>query len=174
MSTNSSKAHPSPLPSVLHPFILTCAPMTSMGRTIPSFRIAAEMDRTNWRNFRSLLNLKDRKVFDQMFSYIRFYNSACMMQASPLIFHSVAMSILFRHYKQLIKLTDGRIKVNFRLGFHLSSSECVHWIILSKTFEPLIEIISQYDLLRMFGRSDHHGCYISYNSFTCKSYAPLD
>jgi hypothetical protein len=51
-----------------------------MGRTIPSFRIAAEMERTEWRKFRSLLNMKDRNMFDQMFSYVRFYNSACMMQ----------------------------------------------------------------------------------------------
>jgi hypothetical protein len=81
-----------------------------MGRTIPSFRIAAEMERAKWRDFRSLLNLKDRKMFDQMFSYVRFYNSACMMQANPVLFHSVMMSILFHHYKQLMKLSDKKKK----------------------------------------------------------------
>jgi hypothetical protein len=75
-----------------------------MGRTIPSFRIAAEMEHARWRDFRSLLNLKDRKIFDQMFSYVRYYNSACMMQASPDVFRSVMISILFHHYKQLMKL----------------------------------------------------------------------
>jgi hypothetical protein len=76
-----------------------------LGRTIPSFRIAAEMERARWRDFRSkLANMKDKKVFDQMFSYVRYYNSNCMMQASPVIFHSVMMSILFHHYKQLMKL----------------------------------------------------------------------
>jgi hypothetical protein len=67
-----------------------------MGRTIPSFRIAAEMERAKWRNFRSLLKSKDRNMIDEMFSYVRFYNSACMMQASPFVFHSVIMSILFQ------------------------------------------------------------------------------
>jgi hypothetical protein len=81
-----------------------------MGRTIPSFRIAAEIERAKWRNFRSLLNLKDRKMFDEMFSYVRFYNSACMMQANPVVFHSVIMSIKFQHYKQLIKLKDKKNK----------------------------------------------------------------
>jgi hypothetical protein len=31
-------------------------------------------------------------MFDQMFSCVRYYNSACMMQASPVVFHSVMMS----------------------------------------------------------------------------------
>lgn len=64
------------------------------------------MERTKWRDFRSLLNLKDRRSFDQMFSYVRFYNSACMMQATPNVFQSITISVLFHHYKQLMKLTD--------------------------------------------------------------------
>jgi hypothetical protein len=88
-----------------------------MGRTIPSFRIAAEMERAKWRDFRSLLNLKDRKMFDQMFSYVRFYNSACMMQASPVVIHPVIMSILFHHYKQLMKLTDKKNKGELRVPY---------------------------------------------------------
>ena len=37
-----------------------------MGRTIPSFRIAAEIERTKWNQFRTLLDKKDRKEFDQL------------------------------------------------------------------------------------------------------------
>jgi len=70
-----------------------------MGRTIPSSRIAAEIERAKWRPFRLLSNRKDRKLFDEMFSYTRLYNSACMMAARPWVFHSVIMSILFQHYK---------------------------------------------------------------------------
>ena len=72
--------------------------------------VTAEMERAKWRDFRSLLNRKDRKMFDHMFSYVRLYNSACMMQASPVVFHSVIMSILFQHYKQLMELTDKKNK----------------------------------------------------------------
>jgi hypothetical protein len=68
------------------------------------------MERAKWRDFRSILNRKDRKMFDEMFSYVRFYNSACMMQASPVVFHSVIMSIMYHHYKQLMKLSDKKKK----------------------------------------------------------------
>jgi hypothetical protein len=102
---------------------------TRMGRTIPSFRIAAEMERAKWRPFRSLLNRKDRKLFDEMFSYVRFYNSACMMQASPVVFHSVIISILFQHYKQLMELTGMKNRVGPQA-----------WI------QPVAQIISQTKL----------------------------
>jgi hypothetical protein len=72
-----------------------------MGRTIHSFRIAEEIEQAKWRPFRSLLNKKNRKMFDEMFSYARLDNSACMRAARPVILHSVLMSILFEHYKQL-------------------------------------------------------------------------
>jgi hypothetical protein len=93
---------PSPLRSICFISVVSCIMM--MGRTIPSFRIAAEMERGKWRDFRSLLNRKDRKSFDQMFSYVRYYNSNCMMQANPVLFYSVMMSILFHLYKQLMNL----------------------------------------------------------------------
>jgi hypothetical protein len=38
-----------------------------MGRTNPSFRIAAEMERRNWKPLRQALDKKDRKMFDEMF-----------------------------------------------------------------------------------------------------------
>ncbi len=90
-----------------------------MGRTIPSFRIAAEMERVKWRPFRLLLNKKDRKLFDEMFSYVRFHNSACMMAARPLVFHSVMISILFQHYKQLRKLGGEIKKKNFQTAIKI-------------------------------------------------------
>jgi len=36
-----------------------------MGRTIPSFRIASEIEEGKWRPFRSALDKKDRKMFDE-------------------------------------------------------------------------------------------------------------
>ncbi|HEY7110547.1 MAG TPA: hypothetical protein VH415_14075 [Nitrososphaeraceae archaeon] len=41
-----------------------------MDKTIPSFRIAAEMERARRRDFRSVLNRKDNKSFDEMISLI--------------------------------------------------------------------------------------------------------
>ena len=54
-----------------------------MGRTIPSYRIASEIEIWKWRPFRKALNKQDRKVFDEMLSIPRFYNSAGPMACRP-------------------------------------------------------------------------------------------
>jgi hypothetical protein len=38
-----------------------------MSRTIPSFRIALEMEKTEWRPFRNALDKEERKEADEMF-----------------------------------------------------------------------------------------------------------
>jgi hypothetical protein len=75
-----------------------------MGRTVPSYRIAAEMERSKWKIFRQRLDKKDRKEFDRMFSYSRLYNSAGSSACRPILIHPILMSIVFEHYKQLKKL----------------------------------------------------------------------
>ncbi len=75
-----------------------------MGRTVPSYRIATEMERNKWKIFRQRLDKKDRKIFDQMFSYSRLYNSAGSNACRPILIHPILMSIIFQHYKQLKKL----------------------------------------------------------------------
>jgi hypothetical protein len=75
-----------------------------MGRTIPSYRIATEIERIRWRPFKSMLNRKDRKLFDNMLNLPRLYNTAGMMAGRPVVFHSVIISILFYHYKQLLEM----------------------------------------------------------------------
>ena len=77
-----------------------------VGRTVPSFRIAAEIERTKWKQFRSLLDKNDRKMFDQMYDCVKLHNTACMMACRPVVIHAVLMSIIFEHYKQLTKLKE--------------------------------------------------------------------
>ena len=72
-----------------------------MGRTIPSYRIATEIERNKWKIFRQRLGKKDRKEFDKMFSYSRLYNSAGSNACRPLLIHPILMSIVFEHYRQL-------------------------------------------------------------------------
>ena len=72
-----------------------------MGRTIPSYRIATEMERSKWKIFRQKLAKKDRKIFDEMFSYSRLYNSAGSNACRPQLIHPIIMSIIFEHYRQL-------------------------------------------------------------------------
>ena len=79
-----------------------------MGRTVPSFRMAAEIERRKWTQFRSYLDKKDRKTFDQMYDYVKLNNAACSNACRPVVIHSVLMSIIFEHYKQLTRLMDER------------------------------------------------------------------
>ena len=72
-----------------------------MGRTIPSYRIAAEMERTKWKLFRQRLNKKDIKTFDKMLDYSRLYNSAGSNATRSQLIHPILMSIILEHYKHL-------------------------------------------------------------------------
>ena len=72
-----------------------------MGRTVPSYRIATEIERNKWKSFRQGLDKKDRKEFDKMFSYSRLYNSAGSNACRPVLLHPILLSIIFEHYKQL-------------------------------------------------------------------------
>jgi hypothetical protein len=81
-----------------------------MGRTIPSYRIASEMEIWKWRPFRKLLGKQDRKVFDEMSSIPRLYNAAGTMACRPVLIQVVLISIIFEHYKRLSTLTGGKNK----------------------------------------------------------------
>jgi hypothetical protein len=78
-----------------------------MGRTIPSYRIASEIEIWKWRPFRKLLDKQDRKKFDEMLSIPRLYNAAGTMAARPILIHVILMSIIFEHYKQLRKIVTS-------------------------------------------------------------------
>lgn len=60
------------------------------------------MEQSKWRSFRYNLDKQDGKIFDEMFSISRLYNSACSNCARPMVIQCILMSIIFHHYKQLI------------------------------------------------------------------------
>jgi hypothetical protein len=57
--------------------------LEQMGRTIPSFRIALEMEKEDWKPFRNALDKSDRKKLDEMFDLPKFYISACSYLTLP-------------------------------------------------------------------------------------------
>ena len=79
-----------------------------MGRTIPSYRIASEIEILKWKPFRKLLDKQDRKKFDDMLSYSRLYNVAGTMACRPILSHVILISIIFEHYKKLTKLASEK------------------------------------------------------------------
>jgi hypothetical protein len=76
-----------------------------MGRTIPSFHIASEIEKSE-KPFRDSLGKSYRKVFDEMFSIARLYNPGWSYTADPIRINPIFMSIIFHHYKQLAKLSE--------------------------------------------------------------------
>jgi hypothetical protein len=75
-----------------------------MGRTVPSYRIAAEREKSKWKSFRQSLDKSERKKFDEMFSYSRLYNVAGSNVCRAVLIHPILMSIIFENYKQLNEL----------------------------------------------------------------------
>jgi len=75
-----------------------------MGRTVPSFRMAFEMEKAEWKPFRNALDKSERKEFDDMFDIPRLYMSACSNSTQLVPLHPIIMSILFHHYKELTQL----------------------------------------------------------------------
>ena len=75
-----------------------------MGRTIPSFKRASEIERTKWNFFRQALDKGERKMFDEMMTSSRMYNAAGVMGCKPVLLQPILMSIIFEHYKQLRKI----------------------------------------------------------------------
>lgn len=77
-----------------------------MGRTIPSFRIAIDLEQKEWKSYQKYLNLEKRKLFREMFSIARLYNSACSYCSNPIRIYPILLSIIFHKYKSLKKKTN--------------------------------------------------------------------
>ena len=79
-----------------------------MGRTIPSYRLASERERSKWKIFRQELDKSEKKLFDEMMSYSRLYNAAGVTICKPVLLHPILMSIIFEH-KQLKKIENEKL-----------------------------------------------------------------
>jgi len=77
-----------------------------MGRTIPSFRLASGEEEREWKVFRNALDKSDSKIFDEMFSISHLYNSTCSYAANPIRIRPILMSIIFHHYKHVVRLSE--------------------------------------------------------------------
>jgi len=78
-----------------------------MGTTIPAFRIAPILEENEWKQYKKYLDKKDRKVFSEMFSIARLYNSACSYSSIPIRIYPIMISIVFHHYKILQERVDS-------------------------------------------------------------------
>jgi hypothetical protein len=77
-----------------------------LGRTIPSFRLALDEEKSEWENYRKYLDRSERKDFDDMFAIPRLYISACSGAVNLVRIHPIFISIIFHHYKELMEIAQ--------------------------------------------------------------------
>jgi hypothetical protein len=87
-----------------------------MGRTIPSFRIAFEIEQAEWKPFRNALDKSDRKKFDDMWDIPRWYISACSNSVQYVRVHPILMSILLYDYKELTQCISEAERIECKVN----------------------------------------------------------
>ena len=75
-----------------------------MGKTIESYRIALDIEVQSWRGFAKALRSEDRDAFEQLLDACRSYASAGSNATRPVLFETMAMSILLAQQKKLLRL----------------------------------------------------------------------
>lgn len=75
-----------------------------MGKTVPSYRIALEMEISRWRGFRKTLTEADREAFGELMDMCRSFGMASGNACKPVLFESMAMSIMLAQENKLRKL----------------------------------------------------------------------
>lgn len=82
--------------------------LSSMGRSIPSFRQLIEIDKLAWSDFKKELKTKnDKKVFDSLFDSTKLYTPYLSFANRPLPIEPIMMGMLFHQYKILVNLENN-------------------------------------------------------------------
>ncbi|MGA2524431.1 MAG: hypothetical protein ABSF65_09825 [Candidatus Bathyarchaeia archaeon] len=79
--------------------------LASMGKTVPSYRMALEDEIGRWKNFRNgLPNEEEMQAFDVLMDMCRNLASASSCACKPIIFEPMAISILIAQQKKIKQL----------------------------------------------------------------------
>ena len=75
-----------------------------MGRTVPSFRPALEMEIESWKDFKKALSPEERKTFDQIMDYARIHADAGSLAARPVLSEILFMSFALEQEERIEEL----------------------------------------------------------------------
>jgi len=75
-----------------------------LGRTVPSFRPALEMEIESWKDFKKALNPEERKTFDQIMDYARIHADAGSLAARPVLSEILFMSFALEQEERIEEL----------------------------------------------------------------------
>lgn len=82
-----------------------------MGKTVPSYRMALEMEIRRWDGFAKALRKDDRETFDELMDMCGGFVSAGSNATSPVIFEPMAMSIPLLQQERINKLEKNQKRV---------------------------------------------------------------
>ncbi len=82
-----------------------------MGRTIPSYRMAIDMEIAKWKPFRDALRKPEKDIFGNMLLRSKLYASAGGMAVRPVILEAMLMSILLDHHIRFLELATEIEKI---------------------------------------------------------------
>lgn len=75
-----------------------------MGRTLPPFRPALDMEIASWSQYRRGLRVEDQPIFDRLVQYARQHADAGSLAARPLLSEVIFFSIAIEQQKALEQL----------------------------------------------------------------------
>jgi hypothetical protein len=85
--------------------IRACGGLADMGKTVPSYRMALEVEIEEWKDFKNALeNELEKEAFEESMDMCRRNAMASGTACKPIIFEPMLMSILLAHQKKTIEL----------------------------------------------------------------------
>ena len=78
--------------------------MSTVGRTIPSWRLVAEAEISKLKKFQDFLPIEDRLVFHDLLEQCKLYAPYASAMASPIRELPLLISMLFGQHKKIIEL----------------------------------------------------------------------
>ena len=82
-----------------------------MGKTVPSYRIALEMEIDGWRDFRRALDDRGREAFDELMDMCRSFASPSGNATNPVVFEPMLLSIILAQAEKIKELENNLSKV---------------------------------------------------------------
>lgn len=78
--------------------------VSSLGRTVPTYRLQLEKERRGWGLFRTALRADEQQAFDNLFIYARTYADAASAVARPCASEAIFMSMILGLYQEVQRL----------------------------------------------------------------------
>jgi len=78
-----------------------------LGRTVPSYRQALEVEIARWEGFRKALRGRELEAFDRMMNACRAYASAGGMATRPVLTEAMFMCILLSQQKEIMEIKES-------------------------------------------------------------------